>query len=849
MGTSRQNPPALTERSRTTRNWIHLGKASTTSNLSETPIHPALRFRQTIGNASAQHLPKSCPAYPNRCPFGGACHECPSPIQAKLRVGQANDKYEREADRVAEAVMRMPTSDIEGTGDSGKIHVPTIQRMCAGCGVNHDEDEELRRQAEPEEEEEALQAKEYPGRAPALHRNLESNIMAFRGKGQPLPDPARSFLEPRLGYDFGKVRVHTGPRAEEAARSVQARAFTLGKDIVFGTGQYAPTTVEGRRLLTHELTHVVQQGAAGRFEGLSAGGRIEPQVQIKEPGVVDAVDAGRATIQRQEAPSTTSVPQQTVPRPTALPLDQGWALTPAEGLPSQIVAAVPEDTLTVVPYPILEMTAPGMGGAGTGLTTSINAMLRTAGFAAAGENAIGLVGIPSYDPFRAIAKGTGSLLPDSVLSSWGHTAVYARTGNQIQVVRGFSIESIRGMLGEVSAVKSGTASTAGAFAEDAWLFTKTGAQSIEFAVPREVAEQLMRELPGPGKAGSLSYTARPATFRVSIGSACAGTNCVLYAVEQAESALGGRVAVQTPQGPVPITSLTGKGPPVPGTASQGQFIKALKAVEAGTMEAVPIEGAESAVASGMPRGLIILKWTGRIFLVVGAGAVVAEVAMAPEEEKVRTAVGAGAGFVGGLAAGAAAGLVCGPGAPVCSIVLGIGFGIAGGLAARAAAEGAYDLATGRIETTSSYQSVPFVCFAGHTKVLLADSSTKPISEVAVGDRVISFDESEKRARPCVVSKVFENGPHETLRVELDDGRVVQATGRHRVSTVKGWTEIRRLRAGDALHCYDAQRSGPPRTRTITRITQAPADGPVYDLEVEHCHNYFAEGVLAHNKLP
>jgi hypothetical protein len=77
--------------------------------------------------------------------------------------------------------------------------------------------------------------------------------------GQPLDSTSRAFFESRLGYDFSGVRIHTDARAAESARSLDALAYTVGRDVVFGAGQYAPTTREGRRLLAHELAHVAQQ--------------------------------------------------------------------------------------------------------------------------------------------------------------------------------------------------------------------------------------------------------------------------------------------------------------------------------------------------------------------------------------------------------------------------------------------------------------------------------------------------------------------------------------------------------------------------------------------------------------
>jgi hypothetical protein len=90
----------------------------------------------------------------------------------------------------------------------------------------------------------------------------------LRSPGQPLEPATRTFMEPRFGHDFSRVRVHSGGGAAEAARALQAKAYTIESDIVFGSNEYAPETPEGRRLLAHELAHVVQQRDAGR-ESLS----------------------------------------------------------------------------------------------------------------------------------------------------------------------------------------------------------------------------------------------------------------------------------------------------------------------------------------------------------------------------------------------------------------------------------------------------------------------------------------------------------------------------------------------------------------------------------------------------
>jgi Domain of unknown function (DUF4157) len=93
------------------------------------------------------------------------------------------------------------------------------------------------------------------------------------GDGQPLDADVRSDMEARLGHDFGNVRVHTGGRAEESAKAVNAHAYTVGSNIVFQRDQYDPSSEAGRITLAHELTHVVQQ-RSGPVDGTSAPGGI-----------------------------------------------------------------------------------------------------------------------------------------------------------------------------------------------------------------------------------------------------------------------------------------------------------------------------------------------------------------------------------------------------------------------------------------------------------------------------------------------------------------------------------------------------------------------------------------------
>jgi hypothetical protein len=205
-------------------------------------------------------------------------------IQAKLKIGQPGDIYEQEADRVAEQVMSMPEPEMQRQAEEEEKELVqpelaanaeySIQRQ-----VDEEEEEEeeeellqtkalsdqitplVQRQEETgEEEEEFLQTKELTGHNAKITPDLESRIKFMRGGGQPLTESDRAFFEPRFGYDFSQVRVHTDTRAAETARAVNARAYTVGRDVVFGAGEYAPGASAGQRLMAHELTHVVQQG-------------------------------------------------------------------------------------------------------------------------------------------------------------------------------------------------------------------------------------------------------------------------------------------------------------------------------------------------------------------------------------------------------------------------------------------------------------------------------------------------------------------------------------------------------------------------------------------------------------
>lgn len=198
-------------------------------------------------------------------------------IQAKLAISQPNDPDEQEADRVADQVMRMAEPTPISSAPS------TIQRKCVTCAAGATTCPKC-------EEEEKLQRKETPDHAPQATPAIHAQIAALRGGGQPLPPFVRAFIEPRFGRDFSHVRVHTDSPAAESARAIQARAFTAGQDIAFGPGQFAPESLEGKRLLAHELIHTIQQRDGALSHQATC--RIQRSPDADGPSIWDRISQG-----------------------------------------------------------------------------------------------------------------------------------------------------------------------------------------------------------------------------------------------------------------------------------------------------------------------------------------------------------------------------------------------------------------------------------------------------------------------------------------------------------------------------------------------------------------------------
>ena len=218
----------------------------------------------------------------------------PATVQTKLVVGAPNDKYEQEADRMADQVMAMP-SKVKGEREREKgennLNFPSdnIQRQES----SEDEDINLKplsttiqRQEVSEEDEginlkplgETIQRIDYEDDGITLKsieksqinrdggngsftasQDIESKLKSNKGGGKSMPDRTRNFMESRFGNDFGDVKLHTDNQAVQMNRDLNAKAFTHGKDIYFNSGQYNPESNSGKSLLAHELTHTIQQ--------------------------------------------------------------------------------------------------------------------------------------------------------------------------------------------------------------------------------------------------------------------------------------------------------------------------------------------------------------------------------------------------------------------------------------------------------------------------------------------------------------------------------------------------------------------------------------------------------------
>jgi Domain of unknown function (DUF4157)/L,D-transpeptidase catalytic domain len=242
----------------------------------------ALRMSRSEKGRSPSIHPTSRGLLQRKCACGngagaaGTCTECQEKqgiaLQTKLRVSEPGDRYEQEADRVAEEVIRSQTMlDKKQVLNSISTSFTSIQRQEEVLEDNLERSkEELDMESELGLDEEEIEPEDDEGLTPdeTGMPKLETGVISPAqyspidvpsGQGKPIDPVARDFMEQKIGFNFSKVRIHDDTEAAASAKHLHAHAYTIRSDIYFNQDQYNPRTTDGLKLLAHELTHVVQQ--------------------------------------------------------------------------------------------------------------------------------------------------------------------------------------------------------------------------------------------------------------------------------------------------------------------------------------------------------------------------------------------------------------------------------------------------------------------------------------------------------------------------------------------------------------------------------------------------------------
>ena len=206
--------------------------------------HPILELQRSLGNQRVAALIRA-----KRLTAEGRI----LPLQAKLMVGAVDDPHEREAEGASERVVRMPDA--------------ALGRGAHGARGGSEEGGGLAAAVSPMGQRDARRGG-LDGGSFEAGAGVEAQVSQSKGRGAPLPESVRAFMEPRFGADFAEVRVHTGSESIQMNEAVGARAFTHGADIYFGAGESAAD----QKLVAHELTHVLQQTGAVQAAGVQAAG-------------------------------------------------------------------------------------------------------------------------------------------------------------------------------------------------------------------------------------------------------------------------------------------------------------------------------------------------------------------------------------------------------------------------------------------------------------------------------------------------------------------------------------------------------------------------------------------------
>jgi hypothetical protein len=284
----------------------------------------------TTASASRQHQPFFSKGGRDMADKGQEHFFNRSPVQTKLSVGQPNDKYEIEADAMADQVVqRLASGDsVQTKSQFGISPTPFVQMKCDSC----EKEEKLqKKEDDPEKDMDKIKVQrkpvfESPGKPQEeikLQRkcdgcekedegkiqakpeildsseeftSIENKLSSTGGTGDPLPETSRNRMETAFGADFSNVRVHNDSHAVQMNRELHAQAFTHGSDIYFNQGKYDLGNKGGHHLLAHELTHVLQQGKAPLAD-------VQKKTESKSDGLIQRAPGKGSTSKEDELPA------------------------------------------------------------------------------------------------------------------------------------------------------------------------------------------------------------------------------------------------------------------------------------------------------------------------------------------------------------------------------------------------------------------------------------------------------------------------------------------------------------------------------------------------------------------
>ena len=767
----------------------------------------------------------------------------------------------------------------------------SIQRECTFCGSGGGLCPEC-----AEEEESVMQRKSVGSTVTQLTQGLrgasgdgkdanpldQTYVDNLEGSGDPLPGSVRTYFEPRFGFDFSRVRVHKDNQAAESAREVNALAYTVGLDVVFGNGEYEPATPYGQRLLAHELVHVVQQTRNREYGNCvtmvsrkNGRGSCTSVIIILPNSVTFIGDRGAIS---------ASIVTDLTPGDYTIRYEAGKDKFVIDPWPTEDI--VLNVSLTDRSRSEIE-TYKAYRDSLSGTVASLHVAAASSGsevsLPGGGESAP-IDEIPIDVTYSLVGSPSGFELPPHLARS---TLIGGARGLGYLLsppIRSW-YDPLLPLSTRLGPGRAPLGSSGGAWTLERYLGydVRTG---LRPRFPTEGGELALRELTGSSE-WFTRYGIRSRDLETLPGLIARMSEGGMDTLAVSEQALlrsffrahaeGGLVFASPAMSATSRAGLSG----VEGVAPflrEAPYVVRIEVPSSAVADVNAVLGAERSAhlvkeievlvtmdargnvtnvrpnpTSSLGRSTGYLRWGGKAVLVVGIGISAYRIGTASKEELPRVIGEEAGGWTGGLGGAAlvAGGCIAfgiasgGIGLFLCGLAGGIAGGIGGSYVGGEIGEHA---GSGSPFGSRSFESPIFRCFTGDTQVSLWDGSCKPISEMKIGDEVKSFDEHHKRISTSRVTKVFENPSQDYLKILVEEDVTIKVTPSHKVFANGSWTKAGLLSAGDSLLWYDhsSDQLSPRRVKWIKKERAGPL---VYDFSVNPYHTYFAEGVLAHNKLP